>query len=278
MTLMPISVLIASCKPIPGCQPLDQTTRETLTLVKMEILDVIKLTNEKEKKSEVDAQVGNDIIDSLTATVKQIDSLIPVSIHLGKQGTKYEILNFAEQTNVLIQNSLINLLSLRHLYDISTYSQFETATFFPADSGSIPAGKINEAKEAMEPIARRIILFLNDHPHEKFQTVIAYSATSADKEMNDTLCKLRGLVVANLLLDQIKSNEAFIPRPEWIHYNTKWMIKWKELPPPTSGKGKQKHHKPEPTPAPKPESKHRNMVSLTWNIVPVSLYAGSSNR
>ena len=262
--LMAMSTLIASCSASHCVTPLDRTVRETLKLVKKEVRRTIKLTTEKVKCNEVNLHVGNEIIDSLTETIKQIDTLITASVQIGKTAYKEEIIFFAERTNLVIISTLTNLRSLHDLYDISTCSQFETATFFPADSFSISPEKIDEAKKAIEPVAQRIVRFFGDHPRQRFEAVIACSSTPAGQELNVKLCELRARSVANLLVDQIRSNEEFIPNPEWIHYDIKWTGKGEELPYP----GRRKHHKP--------EDKRHSMVSLTWNLLPASLYAGSS--
>jgi hypothetical protein len=269
MGLMAINMLIASGCALFVCiepGPLDRTVRETLNLVKKEVRSTIILTTEKVKCNEMDFHAGNEIIDSLTETIKQMDTLIAASVQLGKTGNKEEIILFAERTNLVIMSALTNLKSLRDLYDISTYSQFETATFFPADSFSIPSEKIDEAKKAIEPVAQRIVRFFADHPRQKFEAVIACSSTPGSQDPNIKLCELRALFVANLLVDQIRSKEEFIPNPEWIHYNIKWVGEGEALP----YHGRRKHHKP--------EDKRRSIVSLIWNLLPASLYAGASDH
>lgn len=260
MALLAMGMLIASCGPTICIAPLGPTVRETLTLVKKEINRTILLTEEKIQHNEVDFQVGNKINDSLTATIKQLDTLFAVSLRIDKTGNKEDILNFAERTGEVIQSELTTLKSLLDLYDISTYSQFEAATIFPADSYSTPAEKTGETKKALEPVAQRIVRFFNDHPRQKFETVITCSSTLAGQEPNDSVCEKMARSVANLLLDQIRSKEEFIPKPEWIHYQIKWAAKRGKLP----YTGKSKFHQP--------EDKHRNMVSLTWNMLPALLY------
>lgn len=264
MGLIALSMLIASCSVSNCVQPLDKTVRETLKYLKKEVTSTIKLTTKKVQQNELDPHVGNKIIDSLTATIKQFDSLTAVSYKLHKSGTKEEILTFAERTNVVIQKALTNIMSLGDLYDISTYSQFETATFFPADSSSISSEKIDEAKKAIEPVAQRIVRFLADHTREKFEAVIVCSGTLADQEQNVKLCELRARSFANLLLDQIKSNEEFVPKPQFVHYYIKWEPKREELP----SRRRRRHHKT--------EEQRRNTVSLTWNLLPASIYTDSS--
>ena len=261
MGLMTMSMLITSCFLVchfnVNVEPLDQAARETLKLVKKEVTSAIILTTEKVKFNEVDYHVGNKIIDSLTETTKQIDTLIATSVQLGETGTKEEILLFAERTDRFTKSALTNLKSLRDLYDISTFAQIETATFFPADSFSIPPEKIDEAKKAIEPVAHRMVRFFSDHPHQKFEVVIACSSTSDGQELNVKLCKLRARSVAYLLVSQIRSKKEFIPKPELIHYNIKWVDQIEALPDP---------------------GKRGSTVSLTWNMLPASLYAGSSDH
>jgi hypothetical protein len=237
--------------------------RETLKLIKKEVCRTIKLTTEEVKCNEVDFHVGNNIIDSLTETLRQCDSLITVSVRLGKKGYKEEILLFAEKTNVLIQTTLTHLKSLGDLYDISTCSQFDAATFFSTDSFRIPSEKIDEAKKAIEPVAQRIVRFITDHPRQRFEGVIAYSGTPDTQELNAKLCELRAQSVANLLIEQIRSNEEFIPNPALIHYNIKWESKEEASP----CFRRRKHHKI--------EDKPRSMISLTWNLLPATLYTGT---
>ena len=253
-----------------GCtvcyKPLGRTVAETLKLVKKEVRRSIILTTEKMKCNEVDFHAGNEVIDSLTETIKQIDSLITVSVRLDKKGTREAFLLFSEHTNLVIIRAMTNLKSLLDQYDISTYSQFETSTFFPADSVSIPPETIDEAKKAIEPVVHRMVRFLGDHPRQRFEAVITYSSTPAGQDLNVKLCEARARSVANLLVDQIRSNETFIPNPERIHYNIKWVGKEEALPYPDS----RKHYKP--------EDKSRSMLSITWNLLPASFYSGCLER
>jgi hypothetical protein len=266
MALVAMSMLIASCSASNCSRSFTRTIQQTLELVKKEVRRTIVLTTEKVKRNEVDFQVGNEIIDSLTLTIKEIDSLTTVAVKLQKKRNREDYLRFAERAHLIIISMMTNLKSLGDLYDISTHSQFETTTFFPTDSFNIPPEKIDEAKEAIEPVARRIVRFFGDHPRQKFEAVIACSSTPAGQEPNVKLCALRARSVAHLLVNQIRSNEEFIAHPEWIHYNIKWVGKEDVLPCTDRRK-----------PC-KPEDKRRNMVSLTWNVVPASLYAGSSDH
>jgi len=257
MGLMAMSMFIASCGPTHCVQPLTKTVIETLKFLKKEVSSTIKLTSKKVQCKEVDLEVGNKIIDSLNATIKQIDSLTVVSNQLHRRGTKEEILMFAERTNEVVQTAMINLKSLSDLYDISTHSQVETATFFPADSISIPAEKTEEAKKAMEPVAQRIVRFLADHPRQKFQAVIVCSGSLDDQQQNIKLSELRARAVANLLIEQIKLNEEFIAKPQLVHYYIKWVAQREVVP---IHRPRRKHHKI--------EVQRRNTISLTWNLLP----------
>jgi outer membrane protein OmpA-like peptidoglycan-associated protein len=253
MGLMAMSMSKApSCMPPAPVHPLYQTALETLELTKKEVTSSIILTNEKVKRNEVELHVGNEIIDSLTEAIKQIDTLIATAVQLGYSGTKEEIMLFARRTNEFTSSTLTNLKSLGDLYDISTYSQFESATFFSADSFSIPAEKMDEAKKAIEPVAQRIIRFFSDHPREKFKVVIICSSAFDGQEQNVKLGELRARSVANLLSNQMRSKEEFIPTPERIRI--KWMAQKAAI-----GKG-------------------RSMVSIIWNLLPASLYAGASDH
>jgi hypothetical protein len=266
MALIAMSMLIASCRASFCASPLDKTVRETLKMVKKEVRSTIKLTTEKVKCNEVAFPVGAEIIDSLTETIKQCDSLIAVSNKVGKTAYKEEILRFAECTNRVIQTALINLKSLRDLYDISTCSQFETSAFFPTNSCCIPPEKRDEAKKAIEPVVQRIVTFFTDHPRERLKAVIACSSTATGQEPDVKLCELRARSVANLLVDQIRSSEEFISNPELIRYDIKWVSKVEAFP----YTGRRKHHKP--------KVERRNMVSLTWSLLPASLYTGSAGH
>jgi hypothetical protein len=124
-------------------------------------------------------------------------------------------------------------------------------------SFNIPPEKIDDAKKAIEPVAQRIVRFFGDHPRQKCEAEIACSGITDGQELNAKLCELRARSVANLLVDQIRSKEEFIPNPERIRYNIKWVGQREALPYP---------------------GKRRSMISLTWNLLPASLYAGSSDH
>lgn len=264
MGLLAMSMFIASCSASHCVTPLDKTVRETLKLINKEARGVIKLTSKKVKCNEIDFHVGNNIIDSLTKTIKQFDTLIATSVRLSKRGSKEEILQFAERTNGPIQNTFTNLNSLHDLYDISTWSQFEMATFFTTDSFNISPEKIDEAKKAIEPVARRIVRFITDHPRQRLKAVIVCSGTPNNEVQNNKLFELRGRAVANLLLDQIKSNEEFIPNPKLIHYDIIWAGE-KE----TSKSRRRKHSNAREV--------NLNKIMLNWHLFPASLYASSSD-
>lgn len=265
MGLMAMSVFVASCCVQFNMVPLFRTMYETLNQTKKEVGQTIELTTQKVQCNEVDFHVGNKIIDSLTKTIKIIDTQLAVLFQLEKTGTREEVFQFAERTNLIIEKALTTLKTLHDLYDISTHSQFKTATFFATDSFNIRSEKTDEAKKAIEPIAQRIVRFIGDHPRQKFEAVIVCSGSLADQEQNVSLCELKAQTVANLLIEQIKSYEEFIPNPQLIHYNIKWVIK--EETSPNLRRTEQY----------KVEDKHPGMVSLTWHLLPASLYAGSAD-
>jgi outer membrane protein OmpA-like peptidoglycan-associated protein len=279
-----------SCGPSKAVSDLTKTTQETLELVKKEAQRAIAMTVEKVKNYEVDPDIGKEIIHNLKETEKKIDTQLAVAAEVEKSGNREAILKFAERTNVIIQSALTDLKSLNDLYDISTFSSFETATFFPAGGFGIPPEKQEEAKKSIEPIVQRIIKFFGDHPRQRFVAVIVCYGYSDEtqiakesplynpllakmktnnptrQELNVKLSELRAKSIANLLVDLIKTNEGLIPNPKLINYDIKWMGKGEELPYPDKIKDY------------KAEDKRRRMVSLIWNVLPGSLYAqGLSN-
>jgi hypothetical protein len=290
MVVTGLALGLPSCGPSKQVQTLTKTTQETLELVKKEAQRAIALTVEKVKNYEVDPDIGKEIIKNLKDAERKIDTQLAVAVQLEKTGTKEEIMQFAERTNVIIQSALTDLKSLNDLYDISTFSSFETATFFPAGGFGIPPEKQDEAKKSIEPIVQRIIKFFGDHPRQRFVAVIVcygfsdetpiakesplYSPLLAKmktnnptrQELNVKLSELRAKSIANLLVDLIKINEGLIPNPKLINYDIKWMGKGEELPYPDRVKDY------------KADDKRRRMVSLIWNVLPGSLYAqGLSN-
>ena len=279
-----------SCGPSKAVSDLTKTTQETLELVKKEAQRAIAMTVEKVKNYEVDPDIGKEIIHNLKETEKKIDTQLAVAAEVEKSGNREAILKFAERTNVIIQSALTDLKSLNDLYDISTFSSFETATFFPAGGFGIPPEKQEEAKKSIEPIVQRIIKFFGDHPRQRFVAVIVCYGYSDEtqiakesplynpllakmktnnptrQELNVKLSELRAKSIANLLVDLIKTNEGLIPNPKLINYDIKWMGKGEELPYPDKIKDY------------KAEDKRRRMVSLIGNVLPGSLYAqGLSN-
>jgi outer membrane protein OmpA-like peptidoglycan-associated protein len=240
---------------------------------------------EKVRSYEVDPDIGKEIINNLQAAEKKVDAQMAEAIAIDKSGNREAMLKFAEKTNLIIQSALTDLKSLNDLYDISTFSQFETATFFPTGTYSIPTEKMDEAKKSIEPIVQRIIKFFGDHPKQRFVAVIVcygfsdetgiskesalYPAIMAkmDKtnptrqEMNSKLSELRAKNIANLLVDLIKVNEGLVPNPKLINYDIKWLGKGEALP------------YPDKITDYKPDDKRRRMVSLIWNVLPGSLYA-----
>ena len=253
MGLMAMSMLMASCYLILGCpsrgvQSLTKTTEETLELVKKEWQGTIRLTVEKVKKYEMDPDIGKEIIKNIREEERKIDTQLAVVQQMELNGTKEEIFQFAERSELIINRAKTVLKTLNDLYDISTLSSFETAAFFPVDSVSIPPGKLEEAKKAMEPVAQRIVRFCSDHPRTKFNAVIACSSTPDSQEPNAKSEEMRAQSIANLLASQLISNEEFIPTPESIRI--KWIAQWASIPNP---------------------DKSRSMVSIVWNLLPASL-------
>lgn len=266
-------------------QELSQKTSETLELVKKEAQRAIELTMRKMDNYEVDKKIGQQIIENLESAEKQVDAQIAKAEEIEKTGNREEILKFAEQTNVVIQSALTDLKSLNDLYDISTFSQFETATFFPTGDYVIPADKMDDAKKSIEPIVKRMIKFFGEHPRLRFVAVVVCNGFSDEtpisteselypklaslvksdrptrQEMNTKLSELRARTIATLLVDLIKVNEGLIPNPKLINYDIKWVGRGEALP------------YPDKVLDYKPDDKRRRMVSLIWNILPGSLYA-----
>lgn len=259
MGLIAMSILISSCDFLPICSmgrviPLDQTIRKKLNLVKKEANRAIILTTEKVKRNEMDSQLSNAIIDTLTKTINQMDTLIATSYQVAKIGLKERILQFAYRTEQVTTSMLISLKSLRDLYDISTNSQFETSSFFPADALAISPEKIGDATKAIEPVVQRMVRFFADHPRQKFKAMIIFSVTSDGQKQNVKLNEGRARSVANLLVDLLKSNKEFIPHMELINWNFKWTGQREVLP---------------------EDVKSRGTVSILWSLVPAELYAGA---
>lgn len=282
--LMAITMVLASCAGT-RVQSLAKTTQETLELVKKEAQRAIELTMAKVRSYEVDPDIGKEIVANLKSAEKQVDEQIAKAGELDKAGNREEILKFAEKTNIIIQSALTDLKSLNDLYDISTFTQFETATFFPTGGYSISADKMEDAKKSIEPIVKRIIKFFGEHPRQRFVAVVVCYGFSDEtpvskdsdlypnllakmnksnptrQEMNSKLSELRAKTIATLLVDLIKVNEGMVPNPKLINYDIKWLGKGEELPYPDRVSDYQAN------------DKRRRMVSLIWNVLPGSLYA-----
>ena len=288
--LMAATIMLASCAS-SRVQSLARTTQETLEMVKKEAQRAIELTMQKVRSYEVDPDIGKEIVANLKSAEKQVDEQIAKANELDIAGNREEILKFAEKTNIIIQSALTDLKSLNDLYDVSTFTQFETATFFPTGDYVIPADKMEEAKKSIEPIVRRIIKFFGEHPRQRFVAVVVCYGFSDEtpvskdselypnllakmnkdnptrQEMNVKLSELRAKTIATLLVDLIKVNEGLVPNPKLINYDIKWMGKGEELP------------YPDRITDYKADDRRRRMVSLIWNVLPGSLYAqGIDNK
>lgn len=286
--LAAVSMMLASCAS-QRVQSLAKATQEALELVKQEAQRAIQLTTEKMRNYEVDADIGGKVIQNLQVVEKKVDEQLAKVNEADRANNREAILKFAEQTNVIIQSALTDLKSLNDLYEISTFSQFETATFFPAGGYNIPAEKMEEARISLEPIVQRIIKFIGEHPKQKFVAVIVCSGFSDEspvgkesplyqslldkmdqanptrQAMNTKLSELRAKTIAKLLVDIIKVNEGLIPNPRLINYDIKWVGRGEALPHPDKIKDY------------KVVDKRRRMVSLIWNVLPGSLYIEGVN-
>jgi hypothetical protein len=289
MVLMAATMICASCASSKRVNELTKTTQETLELVKREAQRAIELTMQKVRDYEVDPDIGKEIVSNLQAAEKKVDAQIVEAAAIEKTGNREEILKFAEKTNVIIQSALTDLKTLNDLYDVSTFSQFETATFFPTGHYIIPSEKMDAAKKSIEPIVQRIIKFFGDHPKQRFVAVIVCYGFSDEtvvskeselypalvskmktnnptrQQLNTKLSELRAKTIATLLVDLIKVNEGLVPNPKLINYDIKWLGKGEALPYPDKIKDY------------KADDKRRRMVSLIWNVLPGSLYAQGLN-
>ena len=283
-----VTMILASCAS-SRVQSLAKATQEALELVKKEAQRAIQLTTEKMQNYEVDPDIGKQVIQNLQVVETKVDEQLAKVDDMDRGNNREAILKFAEQTNVIIQSALTDLKSLNDLYEVSTFSQFETATFFPTGGYVIPTEKMDEAKVSMEPIVQRIIKFIGDHPKQRFVAVIVCSGFSDEspvgkesplykslldkmdkpnptrQEMNTKLSELRAKSIAKLLVDIIKVNEGAIPNPRLINYDIKWLGRGEALPYPDKIKDY------------KAVDKRRRMVSLIWNVLPGSLYIEGVN-
>lgn len=287
--LLALSAIILSSCASSRVQSLAKATQEALELVKQEAQRAIQLTTEKVRNNEVDTDIGRKVIQNLENVEKKVDEQLAKANEVDRSNNREAILKFAEQTNVIIQSALTDLKSLNDLYEVSTFSQFETATFFPTGGYIIPNEKMEEAKQSLEPVVQRIIKFIGEHPNQKFVAVIVCSGFSDEspigqgsplyhsvlgkmekpntsrQAMNTKLSELRAKSIAKLLVDIIKTNEGLIPNPRLINYDVKWMGRGEELPYPNRIKDY------------KAVDKRRRMVSLIWNVLPGSLYIEGVN-
>lgn len=278
------AMILSSCTSQKKVEDLTKATREALELVKQEAQRAIRLTSQKVQNNEVDPEIGKEVITNLQVAEKKVDTQLVAAAVMNKGGNRDDILKFAEKSNVIIQSALTDLKSLNDLYDVATFSQFETATFFPTGGYIIPAEKIDDAKASLEPVVQRMIKFFGDHPKQRFVAVIVCYGFSDEtpiakesslypsllakmtianptrQELNSKLSELRAKSIASLLVDVIKVNEGMIPDPRLINYDIKWLGKGESLPYPDKIKDY------------KPVDKRRRMVSLIWNVLPGSLY------
>ncbi len=276
------AIVFSSCAST-RVQNLTKATLEALELVKQEAQRAIRLTEEKVNRQEVDPNIGKEVINNLEATEKKVDDQIVKAAQLEKQNDREAILKFAESSHVIIQSALTDIKSLNDLYDVTTFSQFETATFFPLGGYIIPQEKLDEARVSMEPIVKRIIKFIGDHPNQRFVAVVVCSGHSDEtpvskesplyksllplmknpnptrQELNQKISELRAKSIARLLVDVIKVNEGLIPNPRLINYDIKWLGRGEAYP-----TTKIKDYTP--------NDKRRRVVSLIWNVLPGSLY------
>jgi hypothetical protein len=278
-----MAVLLGSCAS-SRVQTLTKSTQEALELIKKEAQRAIQMTAEKVRSNEVDPDIGKQLMENLQAAEKKVSEQIAQAAELDKNNSREAQLHFAESSNVIIQSALTDLKSLNDLYDVATFSQFETATFFPAGGYTIPAENMEDAKASIEPIAQRIIKFIGSHPTQHFVAVIVCygfsdetpvgkesplykniaeklgNANPSRQEMNTKISELRARSIARLLVDVIKSNEGMIPNPNLVNYDIKWVGRGEALPYPNKVKDYT------------PSDKRRRLVSLIWNVLPGSLY------
>jgi hypothetical protein len=284
--LAAVSLLIPSCLPILGCpssgKSIVVTTTEELQMVKKEADNAIMLTARKVKDNEVNSNAGREIIVNLKGIIKNADSLLTVCAHLDSVGRREEILRFRELAGAGIQNEKNTLNCLNDLYNISTHYQFETDTYFPEGVYGITPDKQDEAQKSVGLIVRDIIKFLNNHPRQRFVAVIeCYGYTDETlvmtesmlqirsrwckaiptrQDLNWKLSELRSKRITNLMVDQIKCNEEYIPNRELVSYDIRWHGRGEELPYPDKIKDY------------KPEDKRRRLINLNWYLLPGSLY------
>src|SRR5690349_3658603 len=166
------AMILSSCASQKKVEDLTKATREALELVKQEAQRAIKLTSQKVQNNEVDPEIGKEVITNLQVAEKKVDTQLVAAATVNKNGSRDEILKFAEKSNVIIQSALTDLKSLNDLYDVGTFSQFETATFFPTGGYIIPTEKMDDARASLEPVVQRIIKFFGDHPKQRFVAVI----------------------------------------------------------------------------------------------------------
>jgi hypothetical protein len=276
-----IAILVSSCAG-SRVQTLTKSTQEALELIKAEAQRAIRLTAAKIRNNEVDPEIGQNLIENLKGAEQKVSDQIAKASELNKDNSREAQLKFAEKSTLIIQSALTDIKTLNDLYDVATFSQFETATFFPSGGYTIPADKMEEAKSSIEPVAQRIIKFIGEHPTQHFVAVIVCSgfsdetpvgkdlyksllekmdnATPSRQEMNKKISELRAKTIAKLLVDIIKVNEGMIPNPKLINYDIKWLGRGEALPYPDKIKDYTA------------SDKRRRVVSLIWNVLPGSLY------
>ncbi|HEY4149038.1 MAG TPA: hypothetical protein VGM41_08920 [Chitinophagaceae bacterium] len=281
-----VVVLLGSCAG-SRVQTLTKSTQEALELIKQEAQRAIQLTAEKVRNNEVDPEIGKELVANLQDAEKKVSEQIAKAAELDKSNSREAQLEFAEKSSVIIKSALTDLKSLNDLYDVATFSQFETATFFPSGGYTIPAENMEDAKASIEPIAKRIIKFIGDHPTQHFVAVIVCygfsdetpvgkesplyknivnklpAANPTRQEMNVKISELRAKTIAKLLVDVIKDNEGMIPNPNLVNYDIRWLGRGEALPYPNKIRNYM------------PSDKRRRLVSLIWNVLPGSLYMKS---
>src|SRR5215831_14929997 len=226
------AMILASCASSKKVEDLTKATREALEMVKQEAQRAIRLTSQKVENNEVDPEIGKEVISNLQVAEKKVDTALVQAANVQKAASREDILKFAEKSNLIIQSALTDLKSLNDLYDVATFSQFETATFFPTGGYVIPTEKMDEARVSMEPVVQRMIKFFGDHPNQRFVAVVVCYGFSDEtpiskesslypsllakmnvtnpsrQQLNSKLSELRAKSIASLLVDVIKVNEG----------------------------------------------------------------------
>lgn len=228
-------------------------------------------------KGESDKMAKEEVAKTLKAIDKKMEENTATQAAVKKISKPGSEKSLFEGINASILSQQRSIETMRDLYKLETFKEFNASRFFKVGEYTLPQQDIEPIKQDLEPLADAIIDFIKLHPNQKLRAVMGIYGYSDEQaigaggtlykklaamigndnpsqvELNQKLSELRAQSLASLVKDVIKQKQKLLSDLSMINFEVNWVGRGTELPFKTMV-------------SPKPDDERRRVVTFIWTV------------